>query len=260
MHRVRFGALCVTLLVSAVLASGCVGAAPSPDASLVKATVERYDALLAQGYRSMDMSPISEVATQLQAETEYIHMSSLGEGGVRMLPNLRRLEFVKVSVEGSSALVETLETWDYTHVDPATGAIVREQRGLVYRLAWDLADIARPDLDDAGGVSLPHGSSLRNRPALALASPRDRAHRDSRCVRLSGHRGSPRRPRESRRARLEIKKPRRTKRRRVAGAPPGVLVSALPRDRRPADRCDRRLCVGKDRERASRSEANASGD
>jgi hypothetical protein len=139
MHRVRFGALCVTLLVSAVLASGCVGAAPSPDASLVKATVERYDALLAQGYRSMDMSPISEVATQLQAETEYIHMSSLGEGGVRMLPNLRRLEFVKVSVEGSSALVETLETWDYTHVDPATGAIVREQRGLVYRLAWDLA-------------------------------------------------------------------------------------------------------------------------
>jgi hypothetical protein len=125
-------------LLLVALAAGCTSTAASPDEALIKATIERYDALLAQGYRSMDMGPMADVATQLQTETEYIHMSSLAEGGVRLLPDLRRLEFVRVSVEGTSALAETLETWDYRHVNPTTGELIREQEGLIYRLAWDL--------------------------------------------------------------------------------------------------------------------------
>jgi hypothetical protein len=135
--RYRTIAALAGILVFVAL-SGCASAGPSPDEALVRATIQRYDTLLAQGYRSMNMNGIREVATQLQAESEYIHMASLGEGGVRLLPDLRSLEFVKVSVEGTAALVETLETWDYTHVNPTTGAVIQEQKGLVYRLAWDL--------------------------------------------------------------------------------------------------------------------------
>jgi hypothetical protein len=136
----RIISVCACLVVAA-LTVGC--AAPvvpsvSPDEALIRATVERYDTLLAQGYRSMDMGPLSEVATRIQAETEYIHMASLGEGGVRLLPELKKLEFVRVSIESTTALAETLETWDYTHVHPDTGEVIREQTGLVYRLAWDL--------------------------------------------------------------------------------------------------------------------------
>jgi hypothetical protein len=129
---------CAWLLVAALFAAGCASPSASPEEALIRATVERYDALLAQGYRSMDMSPMSQVATRLQAETEYIHMSSLAEGGVRLLPELKKMEFVQVSIESTTALAVTLETWDYTHVHPTTGEVIREQTGLVYRLAWDL--------------------------------------------------------------------------------------------------------------------------
>jgi hypothetical protein len=136
--RIQVAALPVALLAAALSVLGCTRPAGSAEASLVRGTVERYNTLLAQGYRSMDMGPIAEVATQVQAETEYIHMSSLAEGGVRLLPELRDLKFVEVSVEQTTALVTTLETWDYTHVDPASGAVIRSTTGLTYRLAWDL--------------------------------------------------------------------------------------------------------------------------
>ena len=37
------------------------------------------------------------------------------------------------------AHAETRETWDYRHYSRKTGALVLEQKGLVYDLAWDLS-------------------------------------------------------------------------------------------------------------------------
>ena len=101
-------------------------------------TVTRYNRLLSEGYRTMDMSRLREVADELQAEDEYIHMSALGEGGVRLLPVLKDRKFVKVSVEATSASVETLETWDYTHEARDSRKVLLVQKGMVYDMAWDL--------------------------------------------------------------------------------------------------------------------------
>jgi hypothetical protein len=129
------------LALAVILALSVVGCAPSvsPDEQAVRATITRYNTLLADGYRALNMTPMSEVADQVQAETEYIHMSSLAEGGIRLDSQLKKLEFVSVSVEATSAQAETRETWDYRQYSRATGALVLEQKGLVYHLAWDLA-------------------------------------------------------------------------------------------------------------------------
>jgi hypothetical protein len=127
-------------LVLVLLAGGCFPSSSlSPDEKAVRTIIQRYDKLLADGYRALNMNGMREVASQLQAEDEYIHMSSLAEGGMRLDSELRSLEFLSVSVEATSARAETRETWDYRQYSRATGALLLEQKGLVYHLAWDLA-------------------------------------------------------------------------------------------------------------------------
>ena len=105
---------------------------------MIRSTIQRYNQLLIEGYRSMNMNPMAEVAAQLQAEDEYIHMSSLAEGGIRLDSELKKIEFVRVSIEATSALAETRETWDYRQISRSTGKPVLVQKGLIYELAWDL--------------------------------------------------------------------------------------------------------------------------
>jgi hypothetical protein len=136
---VRRIACCVVVLAAVlVLVAGCTPAL-SADEQAIRAIITRYNTLLADGYRALNMTSMSEVASQLQAEAEYIHMSSLAEGGIRLDSQLKQLEFVRVSIEATSAQAETRETWDYRQYSRATGALVMEQKGLVYHLAWDLA-------------------------------------------------------------------------------------------------------------------------
>lgn len=128
--------LCVVMLVAA---PGCDRKPQmSPDELAIRATIERYNELLVQGYRALDMNPMQEVATKLQAEDEYIFMSSLAEGGVRLDATLKNQEFLRVSVETTTAQAETRETWDYKHYARESGKLVREQKNMIYHLAWDL--------------------------------------------------------------------------------------------------------------------------
>lgn len=128
------------VVLAAVLAlAGCVAPSKySPEEAAVRDVIRRYNQMIIQGYRALNMNGMSQVATKLQSEDEYIFMSSLAEGGVRLDATLKDLEFLAVSVETTSATAETRETWDYKHYSRADGTLVREERGLVYQLAWDL--------------------------------------------------------------------------------------------------------------------------
>lgn len=131
-------------------------------------TVVRYDRLLAEGYRTMDMSRLRQVATELQAEDEYIHMSALGEGGVRLLPLLRSMEFIEVSVEATTARIQTRETWDYRHEDRVSREVLLVQSDLVYTLVWDLVrdDQGRWIVDDVRAIDATSAS-----PPVQLGIP-----------------------------------------------------------------------------------------
>jgi hypothetical protein len=105
----------------------------------VKATVARYDELLRDGYQRQDMSFVREVATEEQTRKLYFHMAALGEGRLRLNAALKALEFVAVKMLAPRvARVETREVWDYTHYEIATGKKYAEERGFVYRMAYEL--------------------------------------------------------------------------------------------------------------------------
>jgi hypothetical protein len=101
--------------------------------------VLRYDELLAQGYRSLDMTPLQEVATPDLALKAYHHMSAIGEGKLRLESKATAVEFTKVELRGAAdAHVETRETWDFAHVEMKTGRTFAEEKGFVYEMAYDL--------------------------------------------------------------------------------------------------------------------------
>ena len=132
----------LTLALALGLSLSVLGCSPQPKMSAdelsIRQTIERYNELLVQGYRALDMNPMQEAATKLQSEDEYIYMSSLAEGGIRLDAVLKSQEFLRVSIETTSAQAETRETWDYKHYARDSGRLVREQKDLVYHLAWDL--------------------------------------------------------------------------------------------------------------------------
>ncbi len=134
MSRVRTLA---ALLVVLVALAACAPAM-SPEEQSVRSTIEQYNQMLSDGYRAMNMNGMTQFATPTQAESEYIHMSSLAEGGIRLDPTLKEIEILMVSIEATAATAETRETWEYRHYSRETGKLVLEEKALVYHLAWDL--------------------------------------------------------------------------------------------------------------------------
>lgn len=105
---------------------------------VLKETVITYITLLADGYTKQDMSFLVHSATQKRAMKAYHHMSSMGEGGVRMEPNLRSVEIGDaILLPGMAALVQTQEEWDYTYYSTKTGEKVFSNN-VRYTLTYEL--------------------------------------------------------------------------------------------------------------------------
>ncbi|WP_298268795.1 hypothetical protein [Geobacter sp.] len=105
----------------------------------VQGTIRRYNQLLIDGYRKMNMNPLQEVATPEQAEKLYFHMAALGEGRLRLDSTLKNISFVNIDMaKPDEATVVTRETWDYTHVNLNTGGKFDEEKDFVYEMKYTL--------------------------------------------------------------------------------------------------------------------------
>lgn len=135
------------VLATAIVLGGCTGDQSEP---AVKGAIMRYNQLLSDGYRSLNMNPVQEVATPEQATKLYHHMAALGEGRIRMDSTLKNIQFVKVAFPtNKEATVNTRETWDFTHLDIGTGKKIYEERDFVYEMEYGLKS-------DGGGHWLIH--------------------------------------------------------------------------------------------------------
>ncbi len=132
-------ALSLTLVLLAVLGCAPVSDGESPEQAAVEDAVWAYSAALSEAFAHMDMNRLSQVATEEQAWTEYALMAALGEGRVRMLADVVDIEFGEVDLpDEGTAVVTTTETWDYRHESLDTSETVREERGVVYHLRYEL--------------------------------------------------------------------------------------------------------------------------
>jgi hypothetical protein len=130
------------LLVLLVLALG-VSCAPADNRrDAVKAVIMRYNLLVVEGYRSMNMNPLQEVATEEHATSVYYHMAALGEGKVRMLSHLNQIEFAGITfTTPDTAQVTTRERWDFAHVNITSGRKSYEEKHFPYQMAYDLKKV-----------------------------------------------------------------------------------------------------------------------
>ena len=147
--------ICLALLVAVV--SGCsrkkdephtqplqTGAVIPPQPNLprdelMKVIVERYNALLSQGYRTLNMNPMQEVATKDQAEKLYIHMAAIGEGKVRMNSQLKKIDFLQIAFpREDTSIVRTHEIWDFSYNDIKTGRKNEEVKDFPYDVTYTL--------------------------------------------------------------------------------------------------------------------------
>ncbi|MBT0665657.1 hypothetical protein KI809_15210 [Geobacter pelophilus] len=131
----RFLRLLLTLFICGITACAPTGSKDKP----IKAAIMRYNQLLADGYRSMNMNPLQEVATVDQATKLYHHMAALGEGKLRMDSSLKGIAFVKIDQpKPAEATVQTKETWNFTHINITTGKKFAEEHGFIYEMKYSM--------------------------------------------------------------------------------------------------------------------------
>jgi len=128
--------LFVFFLVFISISAAC---SSSEEVGKVREVIMRYNQLLVEGYKKMDMNPLQEVATIEQATRLYHHMSALGEGDIRMLSQLKRIEFLEFKFpKKTEAVVRTKEIWDFSHTNINTDEKVYEQKDFIYTLVYKL--------------------------------------------------------------------------------------------------------------------------
>lgn len=133
--------LLILLLPVVLSAAGCgiIPRSETDDTLAVRQTVMAYTEALARGFETLDMNALNQVATEEQATQAFFLMAALGESRVRMTSELKDIEFGEVTfAEEGQASVTTTETWDYDHISIDTSETVRSERGVVYRLRYDL--------------------------------------------------------------------------------------------------------------------------
>jgi hypothetical protein len=123
----------LTIVTLLVFITGC-----GKETNALKETIIRYDALLAEGYRSLNMNPLTQAATEQRATKAYHHMAALGEAGVKMESTLRNMKFLKVkTLSKEQAEVNTEEIWDYAYLDIKSGKSLFDNT-VTYNLKYDL--------------------------------------------------------------------------------------------------------------------------
>ena len=95
----------------------------SPTETAVRNQVVAYTALLAEGYETLSMNHLLQVATEERAMKAFYHMAALGEARVRMIAVLEKINFAEVAFpDDSQAQVRTSEKWSYQYRDVDTDA------------------------------------------------------------------------------------------------------------------------------------------
>lgn len=130
---------CIAVLLLAAAAVSC-STVDTREAEQVKETVKRYNVQLAQGYATMNMAGLAQVAEEPQTAKVYFHMAALGEGRIRMMSELKDISFKDIRfAAATSASVKTREVWDFRHVNIDTGKVQRDEKGFVYQMKYHLA-------------------------------------------------------------------------------------------------------------------------
>jgi hypothetical protein len=129
----------IVILLIVIWIGGC-DVDTAKDTQAVKDTIRRYNQLLAEGYATMNMTPLQGVATEEHTQKVYHHMAALGESKIRMESKLIGIEFLDIQFPKKDlAKVKTREKWNYSHIKNGTKILGQNVvQSLVYKLSYEL--------------------------------------------------------------------------------------------------------------------------
>ncbi len=112
---------------------------PSTRAEESHRLIERYNQLLVEGYKTMNMTNLQAVASRELAEKAYHHMAAISEGKSRLVSQLKKIDFVKTDCsEPAKCVVLTRELWDFAYADILTGQRSNEVKNYAYDVRYRL--------------------------------------------------------------------------------------------------------------------------
>lgn len=140
--------VCLLLTIAA-----CDRKQPAPVDSrqtTVEAAVTWYDALLADGYRNLNMNALIQVATAKIARRAYYQMAAVGESGLKMDSTLQQITFSPLKeINQNTVTISATEKWQYVYWEIKTGKHLFDnsvQYNLTYTLIrtdgkWMVSDV-----------------------------------------------------------------------------------------------------------------------
>jgi hypothetical protein len=106
--------------------------------NILKHVVVQYNIFLADGYRSLNMSKLNQVATVERAGKAYYHMSALGEARIKMDARQESIDFSEINIISDyKAEIKTKEKWEYIHINIDTDEAT-VQNPIYYELTYTL--------------------------------------------------------------------------------------------------------------------------
>lgn len=138
---VSFLVLCISVFI--FLTFSCKTRNPGQDISLetqkIKDAILLYNALLAEGYKNLNMNPLTQAATKECATKAYYHMSALGEADIKMHSQVKKINFDDLEVQKPvRAIAKTSEIWDFVHLDIKSNEKIYEEKDFVYHVTYEL--------------------------------------------------------------------------------------------------------------------------
>lgn len=104
----------------------------------VEAAVTWYDALLADGYRTLNMNALAQVATPEIARKAYYQMAAVGEAGLKMDSTLQQITFAPLKeIAPDTVTIAATENWQYVYWEIETGKRLFDN-SVQYRLTYTL--------------------------------------------------------------------------------------------------------------------------
>lgn len=104
----------------------------------IREAVVQYNNLLAEGYRTLNMSGLLAVATEERATKAYHHMAAIGEARIRMEARLKELAVSSIRQAGNDrATASSKEVWEYSYFHIDSGDLVDENT-VTYSLTYHL--------------------------------------------------------------------------------------------------------------------------
>ncbi len=130
------------ILILIISISGFYGCRKGRDGSVIhmKELIKQYNNLLSEAYITMDLTELNKILTENHAVRLETRLTNVRKSQRRMESELKKIEFKDIVFpDDKSVIVSTKEVWDIRHIDLKTKKMIKEHKGYVYDLRYELA-------------------------------------------------------------------------------------------------------------------------